>query len=61
MITRHRFAGLLLSTLMLCSGAATAAQTPGKVIAPLRGVIDQVSDTSLPDLTALNRKLFMQG
>lgn len=47
MITRHRFAGLLLSTLMLCSGAAAAAQTPGKVIAPLRGTIDQVTDSSL--------------
>ncbi len=47
MITRHRFAGLLLSTLMLCSGAAAAAQTPGKVIAPLRGTIDQVTDSNL--------------
>lgn len=48
MQTRHRsIAGLLLSTLMLCSGIATAAQTPGKAIAPLRGTVDQVSDTSL--------------
>lgn len=47
MITRHRIAGLLLSSLLLCSGAAAAAQAPGKVIAPLRGTIDQVSDSSL--------------
>lgn len=36
MHTRHRIAGLLLSTLMLCSGIATAAQTPAKAITPLR-------------------------
>ena len=47
MHTRHRIAGLLLSTLMLCSGIATAAQTPAKAITPLRGTIDQVSDTAL--------------
>ncbi|WP_061797588.1 hypothetical protein [Serratia ficaria] len=47
MITRHRIAGLLLSSLLLCSGAAAAAQAPGKVIAPLRGTIEQVSDSSL--------------
>ncbi len=47
MITRPRFAGLLLSTLLLCSGIATAAQPAGKVIAPLRGTIDQVSDSTL--------------
>ncbi|CAI0846772.1 hypothetical protein [Serratia quinivorans] len=47
MITRHRFAGLLLSTLMLCSGAATAAQAPDKSIAPLRGTIVQATDSSL--------------
>ncbi|HEI8866355.1 hypothetical protein [Serratia sp. AKBS12] len=47
MLTRHRIAGLLLSSLMMCSGIAAAAQTPGKAIAPLRGTIDQVSDTQL--------------
>ena len=46
MITRHRIAGLLLSTLLLSSGLA-AAQTPGKVIAPLRGTISQVADGNL--------------
>ena len=45
MHTRYRIAGLLLSTLMLCSGIAAAA--PAKAIAPLRGTIDQVSDTDL--------------
>lgn len=47
MITRHRIAGLLLSTLLLSSGLAAAAQTPGKVIAPLRGTISQVADGNL--------------
>ncbi|WP_049198923.1 hypothetical protein [Serratia marcescens] len=47
MITRHRIAGLLLSTLLLASGLAAAAQTPGKVIAPLRGTISQVADGNL--------------
>lgn len=46
MITRHRIAGLLLSTLLLSSGLAAAAQTPGKVIAPLR-TINQVADGNL--------------
>ncbi len=46
MHTRHRLAGLLLSTLMLCSGIA-AAQAQGKAIAPLRGTIDKVSDAQL--------------
>ena len=39
MHTRHRIAGLLLSTLMLCSGIAAAEQAPAKAIAPLRGTI----------------------
>ncbi|HEJ7135774.1 TPA: hypothetical protein SMF84_000765 [Serratia marcescens] len=47
MITRHRIAGLLLSTLLLSSGLAAAAQPPGKVIAPLRGTISQVADGNL--------------
>ncbi len=47
MHTRHRLAGLLLSSLMLCSGIAAAAQAPGKAIAPLRGTIDKVSDAQL--------------
>jgi len=47
MITRHRIAGLLLSTLLLSSGLAAAAQPPGKVIAPLRGTITQVADGNL--------------
>jgi hypothetical protein len=47
MITCHRIAGLLLSTLLLSSGLAAAAQTPGKVIAPLRGTISQVADGNL--------------
>ena len=47
MHTRHRIAGLLLSTLMLCSGIAAAEQAPAKAIAPLRGTIAQVSDTDL--------------
>lgn len=47
MITRHPFAGLLLSTLMLCSGMVIAAPPAGKAIAPLRGTVDQVTDTSL--------------
>lgn len=46
MITRHRIAGLLLSTLLLSSGLAAAAQPPGKVIAPLR-TITQVADGNL--------------
>ncbi|MCA4824594.1 MAG: hypothetical protein KJJ56_14565 [Serratia rubidaea] len=46
MLTQRRIAGLLLSGLLMCSGIA-AAQMPGKVIAPLRGTIDQVSDNSL--------------
>lgn len=47
MITRHRIASLLLSTLLLSSGLAAAAQPPGKVIAPLRGTISQVADGNL--------------
>lgn len=43
---RHRIAALLLSTLMLCSGIA-AAQTPGKAIAPLRGTVEQATDSQL--------------
>ena len=54
MHTRHRIAGLLLSTLMLCSGIATAAQTPAKAITPLRGTIDQVSDTALQILSLIH-------
>lgn len=46
MLTQRSIAGLLLSGLLMCSGIA-AAQMPGKVIAPLRGTIDQVSATSL--------------
>lgn len=46
MLTQRRIAGLLLSSLLMCCGIA-AAQMPGKVIAPLRGTIDQVSDSSL--------------
>ena len=46
MLTQRHIAGLLLSSLLMCSGIA-AAQLPGKVIAPLRGTIDQVSDNSL--------------
>lgn len=46
MLTQRRIAGLLLSSLLMCSSIA-AAQMPGKVIAPLRGTIDQVSDSSL--------------
>ncbi|AVJ19066.1 hypothetical protein CLM71_18990 [Serratia sp. MYb239] len=46
MLTQRHIAGLLLSGLLMCSGIA-AAQMPGKVIAPLRGTIDQVSATSL--------------
>lgn len=46
MNTRHRIAGLLLSTLMMCSGIA-AAQAPGKAIAPLRGTVEQASDSQL--------------
>lgn len=46
MPTRHRLAGLLLSSLMLCSGIAVA-QTPGKALAPLRGTVESVSDTQL--------------
>lgn len=46
MHTRHRFAGLLLSTLMLCSGIASA-QSTGKAVAPLRGTIDNASETQL--------------
>lgn len=44
---QHRIAGLLLSTLMLCSGIASAAQAPAKAIAPLRGTVDQVSESRL--------------
>ncbi len=46
MHTRHRLAGLLLSSLMLCSGMAVA-QTSGKALAPLRGTVEQVSETQL--------------
>ncbi len=46
MQTRHRLAGLLLSSLMLCSGVAFA-QTSGKALAPLRGTVDQASETQL--------------
>lgn len=46
MQTHHRIAGLLLSTLMMCSGIA-AAQAPGKAVAPLRGTITQASDSQL--------------
>jgi hypothetical protein len=47
MIIRPRFAGLLLSTLLSYSAIATAAQPMSKAIAPLRGTIDQVSDSNL--------------
>ncbi|MEO3991814.1 hypothetical protein [Pseudocitrobacter cyperus] len=46
MHTHQRIAGLLLSTLMMCSGIASA-QTASKAIAPLRGTIDQVTDSRL--------------
>ncbi len=46
MHTRHRLAGLLLSSLMLCSGMAVA-QTSGKALAPLRGTVEKVSETQL--------------
>lgn len=51
MHTRHHTVGFLLSTLMLpillmCSSGA-AAQPPEKIIAPLRGTIDNVSETQL--------------
>ena len=51
MHTRHRIAGLLLSTLMLCSGIATAAQTPAKAITPLRGTIGKLVNANGRTLT----------
>ncbi|WP_016943865.1 hypothetical protein [Dickeya zeae] len=46
-MTTHRFAGLLLSSLLLCSHVVSAADAPAKPPSPIRGTITAVSDTQL--------------
>ncbi|MFH8135725.1 hypothetical protein ABU178_16335 [Pantoea osteomyelitidis] len=56
MNTPTRLAGLLLGSLLMCSGA-TSALAADNVIKPTRGTIDSVNDTSLHITTRQGDKL----